>query len=151
MKALLHNYLQTSTVAGLHYAFKPNQTLAGRFLWLNAIIILAFLGFWLSLQNYQQWKDGPVVTAISSTGLQIEQVEFPSVVICSKGFNMGAFMAVLWDEAFLSANLSIEKEFGISPYEFINTINQNVSNRIIRSRRNSLKKIIIRQDHSLLQ
>ena len=53
---------------------------------------------------------------------------------------MGAFMAVLWDEAFLSANLSIEKEFGISPFEFINTINQNVSNRIIRLSRNTFQK-----------
>ena len=130
MKALLQNYLQTSTVAGLHYAFQPNQTLAGRFLWLTAIIVFAFLGFWLSLENYNQWKNEPVVTTISSTGLPIEEVEFPSVVICSKGFHMEAFLAVKWEEAFLSVNLSIEQEFEMSPFEFIQAITKGVSVKI---------------------
>ena len=122
--------MQTSTVAGLHYAFKPNQTLAGRFIWFTVIIILAFLGFWLSLENYYQWKNEPVVTTISSTGLPIEEVEFPSVVICSKGFHIEAFLAVKWEEAFLSVNLSIEKEFEMSPFEFIQAITKGVSVKI---------------------
>ena len=132
MEALLHKYVQTSTVAGLHYAFKPNQTLAGRFIWLTVIIILAFLGFWLSLENYYQWKNEPVVTTISSTGLPIEEIEFPSVVICSKGFNMDAYKAVMIDQAFLSANLSMEKELGMTPFEFTKTLSTDVSILLMR-------------------
>jgi hypothetical protein len=126
MKALLDNFLQTSTVAGLHYAFQPRQNLAGRCFWLTAIIALAFLGFWLSLENYFQWKSEPVVTTISSAGLPIEEVEFPSVVICSKGLNQDAISAVIWDIAFSSANLSIEKIFGLSPLQFSKVLNKNV-------------------------
>jgi len=68
MKTLFLEYTQRSTIAGLHYAFQPKQFLFGRLIWIVAIGILIFLGFWFSAQNYLQWKDKPVVTTITTTG-----------------------------------------------------------------------------------
>ena len=68
MQNLLNSYTQTSTIAGLHYAFEPKQSLFGRITWFVSIAILTFLGAYLSLQNYAQWMEEPVLTTISSTG-----------------------------------------------------------------------------------
>jgi hypothetical protein len=74
MKALLIEYGQKSTIAGLHYAFKQKQSMIGRVIWMISLAILTFLGFWLSLKNYEQWKEEPVLTTITTTGsLLIEQ------------------------------------------------------------------------------
>jgi hypothetical protein len=70
MKTLFVEYTQVSTIAGLHYAFKAKQSLMGRVIWIIAVAILTFLGFWLSLQNYVQWKKDPVLTTITTTGLK---------------------------------------------------------------------------------
>jgi hypothetical protein len=69
MKNLFLEYTQTSTIAGLHYAFQPKQSIFGRLIWIITIAFLTFLGIWLSVQNYNQWKEDPVLTTISSTGL----------------------------------------------------------------------------------
>ena len=71
MKKLLVEYSQVSTIAGLHYAFQTKQSLMGRVIWISSVAILTFLGFWLSLQNYVQWKEAPVLTTITTTGLSI--------------------------------------------------------------------------------
>jgi hypothetical protein len=68
MKALLIEYSQKSTIAGLHYAFKQKQSMIGRVLWMISLAILTFLGFGLSLKNYNQWKEEPVLTTITTTG-----------------------------------------------------------------------------------
>ena len=74
-------------VSGLHYAFKPNQSKIVSLLWISVISVLTFLGFYLSLQNFIEWKKEPVVTTVTTTGLPIADVPFPSVVICSEGFH----------------------------------------------------------------
>jgi hypothetical protein len=40
----------------------------GRFIWMTSLAILTFLGFWLSLKSYEQWKEEPVLTTITTTG-----------------------------------------------------------------------------------
>ena len=68
MKTLFVEYTQVSTIAGLHYAFKTKQSLMGRVVWMTSVAILTFLGFWLSLEYYVQWKESPVLTTITTTG-----------------------------------------------------------------------------------
>jgi len=68
MRALLLEYGQSSTIAGLQYAFKPKQSFFGRLFWIFTVCILTLLGAWLSVENYLQWKDNPVLTTISTTG-----------------------------------------------------------------------------------
>jgi hypothetical protein len=65
---ILEQYSQNATICGLHYAFEPNQSLAGRIIWMLALMILSGLGIYMSIQNYQQWKEEPVLTTLTTTG-----------------------------------------------------------------------------------
>ena len=68
MQKLISSYTEKSTIAGLHYAFEPKQSLIGRTLWIVSIGILTCLGVYLSVQNYVQWMEEPVLTTITTTG-----------------------------------------------------------------------------------
>ena len=58
----------------------------------------------LSIQNYNQWKEEPVSTTITSAGLPISEVEFPSVVICSHGFNSEIFFTEYFQQVLDTAD-----------------------------------------------
>lgn len=64
----------TSLRIGLHYAFKPNQSKIARLLWLSVITVLTFLGFYLSAQNFIDWKNEPVLTTVATTGLNCTDI-----------------------------------------------------------------------------
>ena len=66
---ILRQYSMQSTVAGLHYAFEPKQSQVVSFLWFVAILILTVLGTYLSIKNYIDWNNEPVLTTVTSTGL----------------------------------------------------------------------------------
>ncbi len=65
---ILQQYTSQSTIAGLHYAFEPKQSKLVNFLWFVAIVILTILGTYLSVKNYMDWDNGPVMTTVTSTG-----------------------------------------------------------------------------------
>jgi hypothetical protein len=88
---LMFNYSQNSSIAGFHYIFQSGLSIWARTIWSMAILILAFFGLFLSVQNYNQWNEEPVSTTITSAGLPISEIEFPSVVICSSGLNREIF------------------------------------------------------------
>jgi hypothetical protein len=68
MKAALNEYVQSCTIDGLHFAFDKSQTIFGQILWLILVVVLTYAGIYVSVQNYIDWKNDPVVTTISSTG-----------------------------------------------------------------------------------
>ncbi len=86
MRNLIFEYSQTSIIAGFHYIFEPKVSTLGKIFWLFLIVMLTILGTYMSIQNYMQWKDEPVITTLASTGLPISKVSFLSVVICSQGY-----------------------------------------------------------------
>ena len=71
LESILKEYVQTSTVAGLHFAFDRAQPKFGQVLWLALVIALTMAGIYSSVQSYIDWRDDPVVTTISSTGFSI--------------------------------------------------------------------------------
>ncbi len=75
-------------ISGLHYAFKPKQSKIVSLVWLIAISVLTFLGFYLSFKNFIEWKNEPVLTTVTTTGLPIANIPFPSVAICSEGISL---------------------------------------------------------------
>ena len=87
IKKILHDLSLNSTIAGLHYAFEPSLTKLGRFIWLFSILVLTCFFIYVSVRNYIDWNNEPVTSALTSIGLQIGQVPFPSVIICSNGVN----------------------------------------------------------------
>jgi hypothetical protein len=68
IQKVVQHYGRSSTIAGLHYAFDSDQSIVGRTIWLLSVSVLASLGFYFSVQNYQQWQNEPVVTTLTSTG-----------------------------------------------------------------------------------
>ncbi len=77
---LLFNYSQTSTIAGFHYIFEPKLPAGGKAFWLVLVVLLTAVGTYLSFQYYIQWKSEPVVITLTSTGLPISKIDFPSGV-----------------------------------------------------------------------
>ena len=65
---ILRQYSQNASICGLHYAFESNQTLAGRIIWMIALLVLSVLGIYMSVENYNQWQDEPVLTTMTKTG-----------------------------------------------------------------------------------
>ena len=91
MLAILQDYKESSTVAGLRYAFSSNQSKVSNWVWSLLVITLTVLGIYTSAQIYNDWKDQPVITLVESTGIPISEVPFPSVVICSHGSDPEGF------------------------------------------------------------
>lgn len=78
LESILKEYVQTSTVAGLHFAFDRAQPKFGQVLWLALVIALTMAGIYTSVQSYIDWNDDPVVTTISSTGFMSKIFLLPS-------------------------------------------------------------------------
>jgi len=49
------------------------------------IIILIICAGYTSFKSYEDWINEPVITTVSSTGLPIVDVPFPTVVFCAQG------------------------------------------------------------------
>ena len=50
------------------------QTRFGRSFWSITVLFMLSLGIYWCIQSYQDWKDKPVLTTMTSTGLPVEQV-----------------------------------------------------------------------------
>ena len=115
LTTLLSDYIDYSTVAGLHYAFDRKQPKIGNVLWIISVFVLTFFGIYVSVQNFKEWKENPVLTTVTTAGLPIKEVPFPSVVICSQGSNSENFYSSL-NKLFKDYQKSINgMEFNISP------------------------------------
>jgi len=53
----------------------------------------------------------------SKSGLPISEVEFPSVVICSEGFDLDAITAVIWWQVFQYMKTSTDEKLRLSPLQ----------------------------------
>jgi hypothetical protein len=92
---------ELSNVAPASYHVSLNdETLLGKIFWLLSIVVLTFLGVFVSVQNYLDWKNEPVVTTVASTGYPVSGIPFPAVVICSQGIDMDAINAALYKSVF---------------------------------------------------
>ena len=102
--SILQEYGQTSTVAGLHYAFEPKQSRLANVIWILLILTLTSLGVYVSIKSYIQWQEEPVVTTVTTTGLPISEVPFPSVVICAQGDDIDSEKAAIFKIMFEELN-----------------------------------------------
>jgi hypothetical protein len=122
---VLKEYTEKSSVAGLHYAFDPKLSKISNILWMIMVIALTFLGMYTSVQTYTDWKNEPVTTSVSSTGLPIAEVPFPSVVICSQGSDVETTTTAFYK--LLLENLSKNLSSNITPLKFQRLINSLIA------------------------
>jgi hypothetical protein len=97
---ILKSFTSQSTIAGLYHVSLNDETLLGKIFWLLSIVVLTFLGVFVSVQNYLDWKNEPVVTTVASTGYPVSGIPFPAVVICSQDIDMDAINAALYKSVF---------------------------------------------------
>ncbi len=97
MKALLLEYGQTSTIAGLRYVFLPKQRFLVRIIWIIAVVILTLLGTWLSVKSYLECKENPVLTTITTTGRHLAAVLIKS---CWKTLTNCLILGTFWLKQF---------------------------------------------------
>ena len=119
IKRALQYVSLNSTIAGLHYAFEPNLSKLGRFIWLLSILVLTGFFISVSVRNYDDWSGEPVTSALTSIGLQIGKVPFPSVVICSNGIRHEAVKAAFVKLVFDFVNETTGKPISESPIDLI--------------------------------
>ncbi len=128
---LVIEYSQTSTIAGFHYIFEPKVTIIGKLIWLFLISLFTALGIYLSAENYSQWKNEPVITTLTSTGLPISKVDLPAVVICSQGYSAQIMLSAYYKLVF--EYLEEEKGFvneAITPLDMANIFLKRNQNRV---------------------
>jgi hypothetical protein len=84
---IIQEYSEYSTIQGVLYIFKGNQTQVGRIFWSLVIFAMLLLGTYWSVAAYSNWQDNPIITTVKTSALPIKDIEFPAVTICSQGLN----------------------------------------------------------------
>jgi hypothetical protein len=68
------DYTEYSTMQGLIYIFASYQTRFGKFFWSAALVLLFSLGIYWCAQTYQDWRENPVLTTITTTAFSTNEV-----------------------------------------------------------------------------
>ena len=84
----LIEYSLASTTHGIFYIFERGRLVLERFFWLIVVVIGIMLAAVWSFWAYEKWQDDPMLTTISTTGLPIQDVPFPSITICAQGIDL---------------------------------------------------------------
>ena len=81
----LHEFAESTTIHGIAYVFDRAIKGLDNILWLLVVCFGAGVAIYMSLDAWNTWKDAPVLTSVSSTGLPLRNIEFPAITICSQG------------------------------------------------------------------
>ena len=85
IKSTIQEFARTTTIHGIAYVFDNALKTFDRILWILAVCLGTGFAIILSLEAWIDWKDSPVLTSVSSTGLPIQNIDFPAITICSQG------------------------------------------------------------------
>ena len=89
--SLLREYSAQASVHGVGYVVSA-RLLADRLLWLSLVVVALISASLLSHDLYLNWQKAPVVTDLKDTNKQVQDLQFPSVTICTEGINMEAVL-----------------------------------------------------------
>ena len=106
---LVQDYSEDSTIQGLVYIFKKEQTLCGKIFWILVVSLMLILGIYWSVSAYNDWQSNPVLTTIKTSAFPIKDVEFPAVTICGQGADTDILTS-----GFLTLFLNFLKKNGIN-------------------------------------
>ena len=85
IKSTIQEFASTTTIHGIAYVFDNALKAFDRILWILAVCLGTGFAIILSFEAWIEWKDSPVLTSVSSTGLPIQNIDFPAITICSQG------------------------------------------------------------------
>lgn len=85
----------------------------GKLFWSLVIASMIILGIYWSLVVWFNWQNQPVITTISTTALDISQIQFPAITFCALGKNKFNLWSGFLDQIFRSNLTNID----ISPFD----------------------------------
>ena len=85
IKSTLCQFANVTTIHGVAYVFDRTIQTLDNLLWFISVCVGAGLAIHMSLDAWKTWKESPVLTSVRSTGLPLENVDFPAITICSQG------------------------------------------------------------------
>ena len=68
------DYTEYSSIQGLIYVFLSYQTIIGKIFWTSVLLFMFSLGLYWCIQAYQDWKNNPVLTTITTTAYSVNEV-----------------------------------------------------------------------------
>ena len=81
----VHEFASSTTIHGIAYIFDRALKVLDKVLWFLVVCFGAGVAIYMSLDAWNTWKDAPVLTSVSSTGLPLRKIDFPAITICSQG------------------------------------------------------------------
>ena len=81
----VHEFASSTTIHGIAYIFDRALKVLDNILWFLVVCFGAGVAIYMSLDAWNTWKDAPVLTSVSSTGLPLRKIDFPAITICSQG------------------------------------------------------------------
>ena len=81
----LKEYGGATTIHGIPYILEDGRRAFERFLWIFLVIASAGFTYHSTYTIYWDWQNNPVTTTIGTTGLNIENIDYPSITICAQG------------------------------------------------------------------
>ena len=85
IKTTTREFANCTTVHGILYVFDTALKILDRLLWFLICCFGLFLAVYWSYDAWITWKEHPVLTSVSSTGLPLQKIDFPAITICSQG------------------------------------------------------------------
>ena len=81
----INEYASVSTAHGIAYIFEDGRCFFERIIWIIVVVLALTFAICMSTTAYKNWKNNPVLTSVRTTGLPIENIEFPAITICTQG------------------------------------------------------------------
>ena len=85
IKSTLCQFANVTTIHGVAYVFDRTIQALDNLLWFISVCVGTGLAIHMSLDAWKTWKESPVLTSVRSTGLPLQNVDFPAITICSQG------------------------------------------------------------------
>ena len=85
IKSTTHEFANSTTIHGITYVFDRGIKAFDNLLWLLVVSFGAGIAVYMSVLAWNTWKEAPVLTSVSSTGLPLQKIDFPAITICSQG------------------------------------------------------------------
>ena len=85
IKSTTHEFANSTTIHGITYVFDRGIKVLDNLIWLLVVSFGAGIAIYMSVLAWNTWKEAPVLTSVSSTGLPLRKIDFPAITICSQG------------------------------------------------------------------
>ena len=85
INSTVHEFASSTTIHGIAYVFDKAIKAIDHVLWFFIVCFGTGIAVYMSVDAWNTWKDAPVLTSVSSTGLPLRKIDFPAITICSQG------------------------------------------------------------------